>query len=158
MDHPHPPAAILFLALILLAFCTGLWEARGADPRSVVILRPPQQKVVARFAVEIADEPGKWSQGLMNRRSLAAGSGMLFIFPESAVQDFWRKDTLLPLDMIFADARGKIITIQENAPPCLPPRTCPTYRSTAPALYVLEINGGMARRKGIRLGDFLQLR
>lgn len=83
---------------------------------------------------------------------------MLFIFLESEVQEFWMKDTLLPLDMIFADAQGKIITIQENAPPCLPPRTCPTYRSTAPALYVLEINGGMARKKGIRLGDFLQLR
>src|SRR3989304_2748950 len=151
-------AVTFFPILILPTFFLGLRGAPGATSKTVIVLRPPQETMIARFTVEIADEPRKWAQGLMNRRSLAAGSGMIFIFPESEVQEFWMKDTLLPLDMLFADGEGKSITIHENAPACLPPRTCPTYQSTAPVLYVLEINGGMSHKKGIRLGDFLQLR
>jgi uncharacterized membrane protein (UPF0127 family) len=65
-------------------------------------------------------------------------------------------NTLIPLDMLFIDADRRIINIQDNAPPCTPPQRCPTYHSTAPAKYVLEIPGGRARTLGIQAGDQVQ--
>lgn len=151
-----PRAAGLFLLLLFLA-PAALAEAANAA-RTVVVLRPPGNRTVARFSVEIADRPALWVRGLMDRKHLPPDAGMFFIFQHSKVQSFWMMNTLLPLDMIFADSRGRINTIWENVPPCLPPHRCPTYESTAPSLYVLEVNGGTARKKGIRIGDRLQLR
>ena len=89
----------------------------------------------------------------MERASLAPNAGMLFIFPDVAPRAFWMMHTLIPLDMLFIAADRRIINIQDNALPCEPPRRCPTYHSTAPAKYVLEIPGGRARALDIRAGD-----
>jgi hypothetical protein len=141
----------------LLGLSVGfLLGAQTVSVRNVVWIsrgEPPQE--IARFAVEIADEPDEWRRGLMERPALAPDAGMLFIFPDAAPRAFWMLNTLIRLDMLFADADGRILNIQENVPPCLPPRRCPTYRSVAPAKYVLEIAGGRARALGIRAGDRL---
>lgn len=150
-------AALLFLFPFLAAVPAAAAEA-GTAGKTVVVFRPPDNRVIARFVVEIADRPELWSRGLMFRRRLAPDAGMFFIFFRSDVQTFWMKNTLLPLDMIFAGSRGRINTIWENVPPCLPPHRCPTYESSSPSLYVLEVNGGTARKKGIRIGDLLDLR
>lgn len=112
-------------------------------------------KAIARFEVEIADEPGEWQRGLMERPSLAQNRGMLFIFPEQAPRVFWMMNTLIHLDIIFADDDGRILNIAADVPPCVAPRRCPTYRSSAPARYVLEIAGGRAKALGIRHGGYL---
>ena len=72
---------------------------------------------------------------------------------EIAPRTFWMMNTLIPLDMLFLDANRRVINIQENALPCAAPRRCPTYNSTAPAKYVLEIPGGRARALGLQAGD-----
>jgi uncharacterized membrane protein (UPF0127 family) len=65
-------------------------------------------------------------------------------------------NTMIHLDIIFADSDGRILNIAVNAPPCAAPRRCPTYRSIAPARYVLEIPGGRARALGVQPGDYLR--
>lgn len=89
----------------------------------------------------------------MERSSLAPDAGMLFLFPTAEPRAFWMLNTLIPLDMLFISAERRIINIHERAVPCQPPRQCPTYQSTAPAQYVLEIPGGRARELAIAAGD-----
>jgi len=141
----------------LPAMMAGLLLAAQSTPAlmEVRISAADASNVIARFEVEIADEPGEWQRGLMERPVLAQNKGMLFIFPESAPRLFWMMNTLIRLDIIFADATGRVLNIAANVPPCVAPRRCPTYRSIAPARYVLEIAGGRAEALGIRQGGYL---
>src|SRR6266849_464653 len=149
MKHRHGLwHGLLGLGLMLLL------SAPTSLPRQEVwITRGASQQEIAHFTVEVADTPETWERGLMERASLAPNAGMIFLFPDIAPRVFWMMNTLIPLDMLFIDADNRVINIQDNAPPCEPPRRCPTYRSTAPAKYVLEIPGGRARALGIRAGD-----
>src|SRR5262245_58671768 len=138
------------LALGLLLFLS----AQASLPRQEVwIARGTSQQDIARFTVEVAETPETQERGLMERPALAPNAGMLFVFPDVARRAFWMMNTLIPLDMLFIDADRRIINIQANVPPCVAPRHCPTYHSTAPAKFVLEIAGGRAQELGIRSGD-----
>ena len=140
------------LGLGLLLFLS----AQASLPsKEVWIARGTSQQEIARFTVEVAETPETWTRGLMERPALTPNAGMLFIFPDVTPRAFWMMNTLISLDMLFIDADGRIINMQDNAPPCQPPRRCPTYHSTAPAKYVLEIAGGRAHALGIRAGDQL---
>jgi uncharacterized membrane protein (UPF0127 family) len=135
----------------------ALLSAQTPAPlRLVKIFRGETPQEIARFTVEVADEPEEWRRGLMERPSLAPDGGMLFLFPDVATRAFWMMNTLIRLDMLFVDAAGRIINIHANVPPCEPPQRCPSYPSAAPAQYVLEIAGGRAQALGIRAGDRLQ--
>lgn len=72
---------------------------------------------VVRFVVEVAVTPPEREKGLMFRQSLAANSGMLFMFPKAEVVEFWMKDTILPLDMIFIRANGVADSTARDQPP-----------------------------------------
>lgn len=143
--------AVLGLSLVLLLGTQpipGLTEVR--------IARDGIAQVLAIFAVEVADQPKEWQRGLMERSSLAPNRGMLFVFPEQAPRAFWMMNTLIHLDIIFADDDGRILNIAMDVPPCAAPRRCPSYRSVAPARYVLEIPGGRAQALGVQPGDYLR--
>jgi len=77
---------------------------------------------------------------------------MLFVFPQSRQQSFWMKDTLIPLDMIWLDYKRRIIYIERDVPPCQSD-PCPTYRPSTEAMYVLEVNAGLAEAQRIQEGD-----
>src|SRR5262244_2044718 len=149
MKHQHRLChGLLGLSLLLLL------SAQTSLPRTEVwIARGDSQEEIARFTVEVADTPETWEHGLMERATLAPNAGMLFIFPDVTPRAFWMMNTLIPLDMLFIDAGRRVINIQANAVPCVPPQRCPTYKSTAPAKYVLEIAGGRAQALGIQAGD-----
>lgn len=104
------------------------------------------------FLVEIADDPSEREIGLMGRDSLDAKSGMLFVFEQEGVYKFWMKNTLIPLDMIWIDGNNKIVFIKENAEPCKTD-TCETFGPNEKAKYVLEINGGLAEKMKLKIGD-----
>ncbi len=106
-----------------------------------------------RFQVEIADTATSQQQGLMQRRLLPNDQGMLFIFPESRVQQFWMKNTPLPLDMLFFDEALQLVH-QVTAKPC-DVSPCPIYSSQVAVRYVLEINAGLAERFKLHKGDKL---
>jgi len=102
-----------------------------------------------KFTVELATTPGQMEQGLMFRQSLAADAGMLFDYRAPAMAAMWMKNTLIPLDMLFVDERGRIINIHERAVP----GSLDPIAAAAPARAVIELNGGTAARLGIRPGD-----
>jgi len=105
-----------------------------------------------RIGVEIAADDASREHGLMDRTSMPADHGMLFVFPDSAMRTFWMKDTLIPLDMLFFDAHRRAVTVLSDVPPCkVDP--CPIYPSTEPARYVLELNADVAAKLGVRKGD-----
>jgi uncharacterized protein len=139
--------------VIVAAVLAAVWAgAAMADCRpDRVELRGPWG--TAAFAVEVADTPESRARGLMHRPSMPRFSGMLFIFeppPGSAV--FWMENTLIPLDMLFLDETGRVSHVHHEARPL--DRT--PIRGGDAVMYVLEINGGMARRLGIAEGSELR--
>lgn len=108
------------------------------------------------FTAEIAETSQQIQKGLMFRTSMGISHGMLFLFSEDKIQNFWMKNTLIPLDMIFFDKNGKIVEVVKNALPCKRD-PCPVYSSTFPVRYVLEINGGQIDRLGIQKGQFVRI-
>lgn len=109
-----------------------------------------------RFTVELATTSAQWERGLMFRTHLAADHGMLFIYPDAQVRNYWMKNTLIPLDILFFDAQRRLINVSADTPPCKAD-PCPIYPSAAPAEYVLELNSGAARKLGIKAGDLLTI-
>lgn len=106
----------------------------------------------AIFKVEVADDPDERALGLMNRPSMPMMSGMLFVYERPQRASFWMQNTLIPLDMLFADVTGTVTRIHENA---IPLDTTPIPGGND-IQYVLEINGGMAARLGIEEGAVFQ--
>jgi len=102
-----------------------------------------------RFKVEVAETPEQMMQGLMFRRSLAPDAGMLFDYKHPTAATMWMRNTLIPLDMLFVDVRGKIVNIQQRAVP----QSEDIIPAAAPVRAVIELNGGTAERLGIAQGD-----
>ena len=126
--------------------------ARAAPP--VIAATPAVALKGHAFSVEIANTPAEQEHGLMDRTSMPAGHGMLFVFPDSQPRTFWMKNTLIPLDMLFFDAHHRVVAIQADAQPCKAD-PCRLYPSTAPARYVLELNAGTAAKLGLHKGDVI---
>jgi uncharacterized protein len=105
-----------------------------------------------RFSVEIADTAQERARGLMFRESMARSAGMLFIFESPQRASFWMKNTLIPLDMLFADKTGTITRIQRDA---IPGDLTPLPGGDN-VLAVLEINGGLAALYGIEPGAVMR--
>lgn len=106
---------------------------------------------VAKIDIEIADTQADITQGLMYRQQMDEDHGMLFLMPSTEEQSFWMLNTEIPLDIIFVDDDKRIINVAANTTP----RSLDPVSSTAPARYVLEVNGGYAQRKGLAPGDSL---
>lgn len=102
-----------------------------------------------RFEVELALTPQDQARGLMFRDSLDPAAGMLFLYDRPQQASFWMRNTLIPLDIIFIAADGRIVNIAAEAKP-LDETPLP---SDGPILGVLEIGGGLAAKLGIRPGD-----
>lgn len=107
---------------------------------------------VARFTVQVADDYEERAQGLMNVPSMPTLSGMLFVYDQPQQTAFWMRNTLISLDMLFADETGTITRIHDKAIP-LDETPIPGGNDIQ---YVLEINGGLAARLGIEEGDVMQ--
>ena len=96
---------------------------------------------------EMASTPATRSQGLMQRKSMAQGAGMLFLFDESAGHCMWMKNTLIPLSVAFIDEAGEIANIAD-----MQPLDETTHCAMRPVRYALEMNQGWFKRRGIAPG------
>ena len=93
---------------------------------------------------EVADTTATRSLGLMRRKSMAQGAGMLFLFDEPAAHCMWMKNTLIPLSVAFIDERGQIVNIAD-----MQPLDETSHCAARPARYALEMNQGWFKKRGI---------
>jgi uncharacterized membrane protein (UPF0127 family) len=140
------------LALPAVAFSLTASLAGGQQPRYASVDFPDRSRVHAELATTEAER----ERGLMKRTSLGELDGMLFVFDAPGLHAFWMKDTLIPLDMLWLDGNGKVVSVAESVPPCKTPQ-CPTYPPRAEASYVLEVNAGFAKKHSVRVGDTLSV-
>jgi uncharacterized protein len=109
----------------------------------------------AVYRLELARTPEEVQQGLMFRESLPANTGMLFLFGEPDVHTFWMKNTMIPLDIVWLDAGGTVLFVSADTPPCKAD-PCPTYGPKTPAVNVVELAAGMAKKEKIEVGTVLK--
>jgi uncharacterized membrane protein (UPF0127 family) len=143
------------LIWLLLAFA-GISAAGGADElpgftRATIEVRSSQGR--QWFKVYLARTPQQQERGLMFVQQLPEDTGMLFPQHPLRRMSMWMKNTLISLDMLFIDQRGRIVCLHEHvAPQSLDIIDCPV-----PVQAVLEINAGQAASRGIRRGDSVDL-
>ena len=138
---------VLFLILIFLSLHSFYVYKKGSLSERVCF----QENC---FSVEIANTPPKRAQGLMFRKKLDEDKGMFFIFPKQGNYNFWMKNTLISLDIIWIDQEGKIVFIKRNVLPCKE-NPCKSIKPDVLAKYVLEINAGKAKAIDLKIGDKL---
>jgi uncharacterized membrane protein (UPF0127 family) len=124
-----------------------------ALPAGQVIVRDVGGEEVAEVAVRVARTPEERSRGLMNVSELPTGVGMLFVNEEDVRSGFWMKDTLVRLDILWADADGTVVDTAEMEPCAADP--CPSYAPGEPYRYALEVPAGWI--EGIEPGWQLEL-
>jgi hypothetical protein len=161
VGYPVSGERLLFQRWILFLLVSAI-GCHGA-PKSVDAVTPAPvtgPRVVlpsgAAYAVELARTPEEQAQGLMYRESLAPRAGMIFLFRDAAPHQFWMKNTMIPLDMIWMDDAGKVLFVSADTPPCKAD-PCPTYGPDSPAKQVLEIAGGKAKEEKVDVGSMLRV-
>jgi|SRR5579864_5251084 len=135
-----------FMAIVLMLASLAVAATAEVKTSPLVI---DTEGGARRFTVEFAATPEEQAQGLMFRHALAADAGMLFDLGSTRPAIFWMKNTLIPLDMLFIAADGRIADIHERAVPL----SEAMIESKVPVRAVLELNGGTAARLGIHEGD-----
>ncbi len=121
--------------------------------RAVVIVTPSESLTVA-----VANSYPLREHGLMFRTALEPHTGMLFVFPSENVVEFWMKNTLIPLDMVFVDRNGVVTTVAANVPATTPAtleRDIP--RRSGRAKFVLELRAGEAAGDGLKPGVLVRI-
>jgi uncharacterized protein len=120
--------------------------AHAADgPQKLATIK--LQAGIHNISAELALTPEQREIGLMNRSTMGANDGMLFVFERPAQQCFWMKNTLIPLAIAFLADDGSIVNIDSMKPQTLDP-----HCSEKPVRYVLEMNEGWFAKRGIKAG------
>jgi uncharacterized membrane protein (UPF0127 family) len=134
----HRFAPLLSTTLVLLASAQTLAQT----PRIEL------SATFHRIEAEVAADQASRMQGLMNRRSMAANQGMLFVFTQADRHCMWMRNTLLPLSVAFLDEQGRILNIED-----MKPQTENNHCAAGPARFALEMNLGWFATKGLKPGQ-----
>lgn len=118
-----------------------------------VVIQAPNEKL----NLEIADTFQTREYGLMFRTKLEPHSGMIFVFPTDSPQEFWMKNTLIPLDMIFVRANGVIDRVDADVPATSAKTPGEQTTREGYGKFVIELAAGEAQRAGLRAGLRLQI-
>jgi uncharacterized membrane protein (UPF0127 family) len=141
--------SLLLLPVLLAVAVTGRVGNAQLQNNAAAVVTIVSADGKHSFNVELAETPAQMEQGLMFRRELAPDAGMLFDFKQPTMATMWMRNTLIPLDMLFVDAQGRIVNIHERAVP----QSDAIIAAAAPVRVVIELNGGTAARLGIAPGD-----
>lgn len=151
----------LALAVALLS-CSHTPLLADGSPRPAATQQGQQLPVTAIatmggqvIQLEVTRTPEEQALGLMFRTELADDRGMLFSFEPPRPVQFWMRNTLIPLDMVFL-LNGEIKAIATDVPPCTTP-TCPLYGPNTNVNQVIELRGGRATELGLAVGDRVQI-
>ncbi|QBX37683.1 DUF192 domain-containing protein [Brevundimonas sp. S30B] len=140
---------VLGLTLSVSAACAQSSTPVDAAGRALEPLSVTTATGKHDFMVEIADTEELRQRGLMFRDPLPDDRGMLFQFPQASEQSFWMRNTPSPLDIIYIDPRGRIVSIAKHATP-MSDTPIPSYGA---ANGVLEVRAGRADEIGAKPGD-----
>jgi len=140
----------LCIFAICLVFSLTACSRQKLPVSDIIIERDGQRVAVVR--AEIAESQEERSNGLMFRKKLADGKGMLFVFEYDHVLSFWMKNTYIPLSIAFIAYDGKIIDIKD-----MYPHDTSSVLSSRSARYALEVPQGWFSRAGVRTGDIVRL-
>lgn len=149
----YPKTIRIFLLLAVffgVAAQAGPGGAQGLQPfefDSLAIVTQDDER--HEFTVELAKSPQQRALGLMYRQEIADDHGMLFIYSRPNEASMWMKNTYISLDMLFIDARGRIVKIAERTEP----HSLRAISSGRPVRAVLELKGGTSQRLGLSAGD-----
>jgi uncharacterized membrane protein (UPF0127 family) len=151
--HSEKTPPLLPVFLLALFLCPACFAGNSAgrirfESRELGITR--RDGVVVPITVELAQNDAQREQGLMFRKELAAGRGMLFIFDRDQIMSFWMKDTLIPLSIAFISRSGRITEITH-----MQPGSTRIVYSREEARYALEVPQGWFREAGVGVGDRL---
>ncbi|MBP2573161.1 uncharacterized membrane protein (UPF0127 family) [Agrobacterium tumefaciens] len=143
-------SAVMALLFFMLASAAQAQERQAftSEPLTIETASGKTHDFVAELALDDAQR----AQGLMFRKSMPSENGMLFDFGETRAVAMWMRNTLIPLDMLFIGSDGRITHIHENAVP----HSEAIISSRGPVKFVLELNGGAAKRSGIKPGDMVR--
>jgi uncharacterized membrane protein (UPF0127 family) len=147
-----------FLTIVVLTTAALLGAACGrSSEEGGVATREPGLAFVRIGALAVqaeVPEGDAFYRGLGGREALPDDRGMLFVFPDSDRHAFWMKDMLIPIDIIWVSAEGRVVDIQTAQPePGVPDAQLKRYSPIAPAQHVLEVRAGLAAEKGVQPGD-----
>jgi uncharacterized membrane protein (UPF0127 family) len=137
----------LTLIILLTAFLGGCGEDSPAGMQ-VVKMKIGSQT----FNLEVARTEAQQEKGLMKRDAMEGDHGMIFVFPEQVVRSFWMKNTRFPLDILFLDSGGKVVSIHQ-----MRAYDETNTSSDLPAQYAIELSKGAAGASGVKVGDVLQI-
>ncbi|ANK85541.1 MULTISPECIES: DUF192 domain-containing protein [Rhizobium] len=136
------------MALFFLVALPALAEEEMRFDKEPLLIQTAAGKML-HFTVEVAATGDQRARGLMFRKSMADDAGMIFDFGQTRRVAMWMENTILPLDMLFADDTGTIRHIKENAKPY----SRDIIDSMSPVKYVVELNAGIVGKLGIKPGD-----
>lgn len=143
-----------------LAALAGAATPTAGDTARSALEALPRERVVLEtrnsgrheFRAWRADTPETRVRGLMYVADLAPDEAMVFVYEAPQVLRMWMKNTYLPLDMLFVDERGCVVSIAERTTPL----SLATIESGSPAVLVVELKGGVASANGAQVGDRLR--
>lgn len=155
VDSKRPFFWVLAFLIACLAGIIIYQEYQKIALKNRVIIYTGAGKV--EISVEYATTTEKQNQGLSRSVSLNKNSGMLFIFPDEKTREFWMKDTLIPLEIMFIGTNGRVNEIITMKPCLLETELCTIYTSKNPARFAIEVNAGFAAKNRIIEGDILEI-
>jgi uncharacterized membrane protein (UPF0127 family) len=143
---------LLLLSMVLLVDC-GQKPTTLEDLNATEVIFPNGTKIMAETMLGQME----MLRGMMFRDSLAVTRGMLFIHSKEDKYSYWMYQTRIPLDIIWMDRQHQIVEISAATPPCpsKSAKECPTFGGNQKAMFVLEVNSGIAAKNGLGVGQIL---
>lgn len=137
----------LSIVLTTLACHAALAQGAPAGQPQLDLPRTTLTAGMHRIDAQLASSPAQRQIGLMHRKDMPTHEGMLFSFEEPGVQCFWMKNTLLPLTAAFVADDGTVVNLED-----MKPQTTDSHCSEKPVRFVLEMNQGWFKARGIKPG------
>ena len=137
-----PSLLVISLLSSFVLGCQQTTPPTSVGNKTLEVLTP-----IASLQLEWADTPEERQIGLMNRTSLPENSGMAFVFEQNQPHCFWMKNTLMPLDIGFIDAQGRLVQIES-----MQAQSTDVHCANQAIQYALEVNQGWFHRHPIALG------
>ena len=137
----------LLSTLSIMAFLASIGPLMAQEQAQTSLPRTTLSAGFHQLEVQIASTPGQQATGLMHRAEMPQHEGMLFIFPEAKQQCFWMKNTLIPLTAAFVADDGTVVNLQD-----MQPHSTQSHCSAKPVRFVLEVNQGWFKKKGLKAG------